>query len=119
MRSAIQRVCIQSNAFGLSCLESQAGDLDIALKEADKLAAEFNETAKLTRLIVYSNIYRVEQDDARAIAQINKNIRELMDSMAEGLQNLDVEKVRAAANDAKALGGMLTDSAKAEVQAAV
>jgi len=119
IRSRIQGVCIQSNAFSLSCLENKADELDAAIKEANTIADDFNREAEVTRLIAYITVYRIEQDDARALAAINKNIRELMDTMAEGLQTLDVEKVRAAANDARALAGMLTDSAKEEVQQAV
>ena len=119
IRSRIQGVCIQSNALGLSCLENKAEELDAAIADADMIAAEFNATANVTKLIAYINVYRVEQDDARAIQQINKNIRELMDTMSEGLKELDADKVRVAANSARALGGMLTDNAKEQVQAAI
>lgn len=119
IRSRIQGVCIQSNAFGLSCLESKSAELDAAIAEADAVATEFNQSAIYTKIITYINVYRVEQDDARALAQINKNIRELMDTMSVGLAELDAEKVRAAANSARELGGMLTNSAKEQVQAAI
>jgi hypothetical protein len=118
-RSVIQGVCIQSSAFGLSCPEAKSTDLDAAITEAERIAAAFNTSATVTRLGVYIAVGRVAEDDERAIRAINNNVRELMDAMADGMRNLDVETIRDAANKARALGGMLTDGAKDRVQEAI
>jgi hypothetical protein len=117
-RSAVQCACIPSD-FGLLCLQSNADKLDAAVTRAREIASEFNKTATVTRLKV--NIVRgiIASDDTEAVRAINEEMSDLMASMAEGLQNLDVAKVREAANKAKSVGGMLTDSAKERVQAAI
>ena len=119
VRSKVQCVCIQSNAFGLSCLEKDEAKLYAAITEAEAIAADFNRTASVTELSVFIQVGRVAADDERAVANINREMRGLIETMAEGMKNLDKEAIRDAANRARALGGMLTDNARAEVQAAI
>jgi hypothetical protein len=92
-RSKIQCVCANS-AFGLLCPESKAAELEAAVVEARAIVDAFNRSAGLTRL------------SFNLIA-------------GKGLANLDVSKVRDAANKARSVGAMLTDDAKERVQAAI
>ena len=117
-RSKIQCVCAGS-AFGLLCPESKAAELEKAVAEARAIVAQFNSTATLTRLQFNLMTGRIAPDDVEAIRAINSEMSDLMATMAEGLANLDKAKVQDAANKAKSVGAMLTDEAKARVQAAI
>ena len=117
-RSKIQCVCANS-AFGLLCPESKAAELEAAVREARYIVNQFNATAQLTQLTFNIIAGKVAPDDVEAIKAINSEMSDLLAAMAEGLANLDVQKVRDAANKARSVGAMLTDSAKAEVQAAI
>lgn len=117
-RSAVQTVCSHSD-FGLLCLQENRAKLDAAITKAEDIAREFNLTAEVSRLNVNVIIGEVAADDARAIRSINQEMRDLMDTMAQGLANLDVETVRNAANKAKSVGKMLEPNAKANVERAL
>jgi len=115
---AIRRVCATS-AFGLLCPESQAGDLDEAIKAARKIADDFNSSAKLTRLTVHVITGRIAADDVEAVRAINAEVRELIEAMTAGVQNVDVKVVRDACNRARSLGQMLQPEAQARIQMAI
>lgn len=117
-RSLIVCTCAQSS-FGLLCPASKQTDLETAFEEARRLVADFNRDAKLTRIEIYIVAGRIESDDAQAIRSINSEMRDLMDSMREGLANLDAQVVRDACNKARALGSMLAPEAAARVKAAI
>jgi len=117
-RSKIQCVCANS-AFGLLCPESKASELEAAVAEARAIVDAFNAQAGLTRLSFNLIAGKIAPDDVEAIRAINSEMSDLMSSMAEGLANLDVSKVRDAANKARSVGAMLTDDAKERVQAAI
>lgn len=117
-RAIISAVCVQS-AFGLLCTKEREDELDEAVKEAEKVADEFNKTAKICRLSVSVLTGEIAQDDVKAVQKINKEVRELLDDMSSGIKNLDVEAVRDAANRAKSLGSMLKPDAQARIQMAV
>jgi len=117
-RSKIQCVCANS-AFGLLCPESKAAELEAAVAEARAIVDAFNQGAGLTRLSFNLIAGKIAPDDVEAIRAINSEMSDLMASMAEGLNNLDVAKVRDAANKARSVGAMLTDEAKERVQAAI
>lgn len=117
-RSAVQTVCSHSD-FGLLCLVENRAKLDVAIAKAEGIAREFNADAEVSQLRVNVIIGEVAPDDARAIRAINQEIRDLMDSMAQGLATLDVQKVRDAANKATSVGKMLEPNAKASVERAL
>lgn len=114
----IRSVCTEL-AFGLLCPEDKAGQLEGAIRDARKVAEEFNGDAKLSRIDLYVMTGRVAQDDVEAVRAINSEVRDLMESMQEGVKNLDVKTVRAAANKAKALGQMLSADAGEKIKAAI
>lgn len=114
----IRQICVWS-AHGWLCPEADRDDLDAAVRECRRIISEFNETAKITRLDVYVMVGRVAADDVEAVRSINKEVRDLMESMESGLKNLDVKTVRDAANKAKQLGQMLSPDAQGRVATAI
>jgi hypothetical protein len=117
-RSLIGAVCAHS-AFGMLCPETASDELDKAVADARELADKFNATARITRVSVYVIAGRIAPDDVEAVKAINSEISDLMDVMAKGIQGLEVEKVREAANRAKSVAQMLSPNAAAQVQLAV
>ena len=117
-RSKIQCVCANS-AFGLLCPESKAPELEAAVAEARAIVDRFNSQAGLTRLSFNLIAGKIAPDDVEAIRAINSEMSDLMSAMAEGLSNLDVSKVRDAANKARSVGAMLTPEAQERVAAAI
>jgi hypothetical protein len=117
-RSIICSVCT-SSAFGLLCPERDADVLEAAIRDAQYVIDAFNEKASLTRLRLYVMTGKIAQDDVEAVRKINSEIRDLLDDMSIGVQKLDVERIRAAANQAREVGKMLTPQAQANVQIAI
>lgn len=114
----IRSVCTHS-AFGLLCPETDSEKLETAIKAAREIAEAFNDTAKLSRVTVYVMTGRIAADDVEAVKAINGEIRDLMDSMQDGIKRLDVKAIRDAASRAKEIGAMLPADAQARVQIAV
>jgi hypothetical protein len=117
-RSAVQTVCAHSD-FGLICPEDKADKLAAAVFKARDLCVEFNNSAAVTQVRFNVLVGKVSADDVEAVKAINGEIRDLMDTMARGLANLDVEAVRNAAIKAKSVGKVLEANAQARVQKAV
>jgi hypothetical protein len=117
-RALIVGACVPSD-FGLLCPDSRAADLEAAIVEADRIAADFNATAKTTRVGIWSITGRVEPDDARAQRAINAEVRDLIDAMERGIKTADVTAIRAAANEARKIGGMLTEETSGKISAAI
>lgn len=117
-RWAIASVCARST-FGLLCPDAWEATLRAKIAEARKIVADFNAKSKVTELEVYVIVGRIAQDDADAVRAINSEVRDLMRDMQVGLKELDVKKVRDAANRMRAVGGMLTPEALEKVKGAV
>lgn len=117
-RALIAGVCAHS-AFGLLCPEVDANVLGDKIKEAQKLAADFNATAELTRVRVSVLAGKIAADDVQAAQAISGEIRDLLDNMAEGVRKLDVEAIRDAANRAKKLDAMVSPDASVRLQQAI
>jgi hypothetical protein len=116
--SLVRLVCVRS-AFGLLCAEIDEPKLRGALREANRLAEEFNETAKLNRVKIHTIIGRVAADDVEAVKAINSEISALMRQMETGIERLDVKAVREAAAEAKNRAQMLSPDAAARVQTGI
>jgi len=117
-RSAIQTVCAHSD-FGLLCPDTMANRLDAAIEKAQSIVREFNAGADLTSISFNVLCGRVEPNDARAIRAINSEMRDLIDDMARGMQTLDIDAIRAAANKATSVGKMLEPGAQEAVKKAI
>ena len=103
-----------------SCVpESGASNLEAAIAEARRLTDAFNESARLTRVSVYVIAGRVAANDVEATKAINSEVRDLLDDMKEGIANLDVGVICAAANKARAIGAMLAPDASERVRVAI
>lgn len=89
------------------------------MRESRRIVDEFNSTADLERISVYVLVGRIAPDDVEAVKAINSEIRGLMEDMQNGLRNLDVKAIRAAAIRAKQVGQMLSPDAQARVQIAI
>lgn len=117
-RGFVLGVCAQST-FGLLCPEDNASKLADAIAKARKLADDFNEKAKVTRVNINVIAGRVAQDDVEATRAINGEVRELMDRMENGVKRLDVEMIRDAAKRAKALSSIVAPGASEQLQTAI
>jgi hypothetical protein len=117
-RSLIVGVCAQS-AFGLLCPETDADKLSDAIAAAREVAEEFNLTASLTRITVNVICGRIASDDVEAVRAINSEVRELLETMERGVRNLEPERIREAANRARALSSMLSPAAASRANAAI
>jgi hypothetical protein len=117
-RGAILRVCRRTN-FGLMCREDEFDELLSGMAEAQRLADEFNRSAKITHLSINVLPARIAQDDVIAVRAISADIRSLMDDMAVGVQTLDVKAVRDAAGKLRDVSSMLSDDAKKRIGVAV
>lgn len=117
-RAVVASVCFNS-AFGLLCPEASAAELTKAVAEARKLAEDFNASAKVTRIRFFVIAGKIAADDVEAAKAIKNEVRELLNTMEDGVKKLDVETIRKAASDAKQLGQMLSPDAQASIQNAV
>lgn len=117
-RLAVSKVCYQT-AFGLMALEADAPDLEAAIAEANKIVADFNADAKLSRLRFFAVTGRVAQDDVTAVKAISTEVRDLLDDMKSGLENLDAKTARDAATKLKQVGNMLSEQAQVRIELAI
>lgn len=117
-RTIVGAVCSHS-AFGLLCPEDRIDELEAAVKEAREVADAFNATAKLTRVSVFVISGKIAADDVEAVKAIKSEVRDLLDDMRQGIKDLDVKKVRDAADRARDIGQMLTPGARARIDEAI
>ena len=117
--TAIVRAVCAYSAFGLLCPEDKAAALESAVAEARATIEAFNDGARLSRVQLYVITGRIAPDDVEAVRAINSEVAELMATMKDGIDALDVKAVREAASRAKGLGSMLTPAAAARVEDAV
>lgn len=83
------------------------------------MAEEFNSVARLTRVSVYVMVGRIAADDVEAVRAINSEVRDLLADMEMGIRDLDVARIRKAADKAKEVGSMLSPDAMARIQIAI
>jgi hypothetical protein len=117
-RYQIARVCADT-AFGLLCPEANREELATAIDDARAMIEAFNARATITRLDLYAIIGVVAADDAEAARAVSAEMRELVAEMAAGVESLNPDKIREAANRARALGKILSADGKARVQEAI
>lgn len=117
-RNDIVRTCAVS-AFGLLCPENKVADLEAGLASARRRVDAFNATATLTRISVNVLTGRIASDDVEAVKAINSEVRDLLSQMERGIQKVDVQAIRDAADKAKSLGAMLAPDAASRVQEAI
>jgi hypothetical protein len=118
VRNTIANLCAQTS-FGLLCPEDKEDKLDAAYNESLALVEAFNDRAETTKITFYMVPGKVAADDVRAVRAINSEVRELMETMEKGLQNLNPKMVRDAADRARSLGAMLSPEMSERVAGAL
>ncbi len=113
------RKCCNATSFGLLCPSDREGALDAAIAQARALVDAHNATSKHTRVGVYALKGRVASDDAEAARAITQEIGTLVTRMTAGIAAFDPEAIRAAANRARELSGMLSDEKQEKISAAI
>ena len=117
-RYLVTRLCADT-AHGPLCPLDRRDDLKAAISEARALTAEFNNTAVFSRVDLHVICGEVVADDVEAASAMFSETEKFMAQMQDGLQQLDVKKVRAAAAKLLDIGQMLSAEANADVAAAV
>lgn len=114
-RGLIIRHC-SATSFGLLCPESRMNALLDGVAEAQEKAREFNAESKLSRINVSVILGKIAQDDVQAVMAINGEVANLIDRMEQGVQALDVQSIRDAANRLRGVGSMLSEGSSERVQ---
>lgn len=114
----IRQACIRSD-FGLLCPSTNEAKLAENVADALRLAREWNETAKRSKVEVYVVTGRIADNDQQAARAIAAEVRGLLEGMQQGIVNGDPEAIRQMATRARQLGGMLDDEGAAKVKAAI
>lgn len=104
--SLIRSACIQT-AFGLLCPKANEEMLDQAIAEAYDRVKRFNAQSATTQVSVYTLKGYIVESDTEAVRAIGGELRELLDTMKEGVAEADVRKIRQAADRARQIGAML------------
>lgn len=117
-RSQITRLCSQTKGWML-CPLSRKDELEAAIVKAREIADTFNASANVTRLNVSIMVGKVADNDEQALRALNVEMRQLFDDMAAGIQRVDVDMIRTAANKATQMGQVLTPEAEQRVQLAI
>jgi hypothetical protein len=113
-RGIVVNVCT-ATGFGLLCPEEREADLDAAVMEARKLCWEFNGTAKNTQIQFTAVRGRVAQDDVKAVEAISLELQSLVGVIQAGAAELNVKKMRDAAQKMRDTGQMLSPDVKLKV----
>ena len=113
-RNLVVSVCVATE-HGLLCPTERRANLDAAFDNARALVVEFNANARTTRLKFNALAGYIAPDDLTAVRAINSEVRDLLADMTAGIENLDVERVRDAANRTKKIGNMLSPEMQARI----
>lgn len=113
-RGMVVNVCT-ATSFGLLCPEDQEDALDAAVMEARQLCWDFNQRAKATQIQFNAVAGRVAQDDVKAVEAISLEMQQLVQTMQDGAAELNVKKIRNAAQQLRDTGQMLSPSVKLKV----
>ena len=118
IRALVTSICTAS-AFGLLCPLSRNQELRDAIAQGREIAWEFNKRSQFTQIRVNVIYGQIAQDDFEAVQAISGELRDLMAEMEAGIKNLDIKRVRDAAQKANDTGQMLSVDAKLRVDEAV
>jgi len=117
-RTLITSVC-SNTAFGLLCPQEREAELDTAIAEARRIIREYNAGATFTHARIYTikgSIASTDEESARAIGE---EVSQLIAQMNAGIDKLDVEAIREAANKAKQLEELLGPEQAETVKSAI
>lgn len=119
IRNRIAGACSVTSAFGLMCPAERLPKLDEAAEEARALARDFNATARTCSISFALIRGEIATTDQEAVAAIQAEIGAMLRAMENGIAAADPKAIRDAADEAKALGAMLSDDAQGKVSAAI
>jgi hypothetical protein len=114
----VSKLCIRTT-FGLLCRTDREAELDAAVAEMRQTVTEWNQKAEHTFVSVSAIKGRIADNDEEAIRAIVAEARDLLDQMGKGLEEADVDQIRAAALRAKKLSGMMTEDSGDRINAAL
>lgn len=117
-RYLITRLCADT-AHGPLCPMERRDELNEAIAEARTLVNNFNAGATFTRIEVNVICGEIVADDVNTARALFSETERFMAQMQEGLEQLDVKKVRAACTKILDVGQMLSPNASADITAAV
>lgn len=117
-RAQITAVC-SASSFGLLCPVHRESDLAAAIDAAREITDRHNAGAACTHVDVYALVGRIAQDDAEAARAISAEVRELLETMQQGIAAADPAAIREAATKARALGQMLSADVAGKVSQAI
>lgn len=117
-RAKITSVCTNT-AFGLLCPEDQADVLQNAIREAKEVAAQFNRTARLSRVNVYAIVGKIAPDRFDVVEAMASEALTLLDQMTAGIRNREPAEIRTAANELRKLGDMFSENGRAQLKTAI
>ena len=115
----IRSQCFYSTKFRLLCPQDREDKLQEAIEEAERLAAEFNATARYTWVSVDVSIGVIRDSDERTARGIADEVRGILEAMEAGVRDVDAEAIRAANRRAVELAGILDEQTGRQIAAAV
>jgi len=113
-RGLVVNACI-STSFGLICPEDRVDELDKAVMEARQMCWDFNQRSQHTQIQFNAVSGKVAQDDVAAVEAISLELRDLVATMEAGAAELNVKKIRDAAQRMRDTGQMLSPAVKLKV----
>lgn len=105
-RALIASAC-SNTAFGLICPLDRESDLDTAVSEARRLVDEFNASATTTHVRIFTLRGRIASTDDEAARGLASEVQGLILGMQAGIDAMDPEAIRRAADQAKAMTALL------------
>jgi hypothetical protein len=116
--SRIRKVAAQTS-FGLLVPEADEAALWAAYEQSQADCRAFNASSNYTKVYLYMLAGRVASTDEEAARAIGSEVAALVREMEQGIDNLDPERIRDAANRARELGAMLDADAQIKVTEAI
>jgi len=117
-RGLVTAATIDSD-FGLLCREADREQVLKAIAEGRALVRAFNNEARVTNIAFRAIMGKVAADDAEAVRSITGEIKDLLSAMTRGMADMDVKRIRDAANKATRIASMLPENASARVRDAI
>jgi len=114
----IRKLCVKSE-HGLICPVERRDELNEAIRQARLMAREFNSTAVYTNIGVNVVCGEIVADDVNTARALFTEVEKFMVDMQTGLEELNVEKVRAIIRKTKDVGRMLSPEAGKAIASAV
>jgi hypothetical protein len=117
-RTLITSICAKSD-FGYLCPEAKQSELEAAIRQATEICDDFNLTARITEVNVYTITGRIAATDEQAARAIKGELNNLLEAMDAATQKFDVKAIREFRAKAQKLGQMLTPDVRKSLDEAL